>query len=145
MGTPKDAEATLEPWTADTSPTVVYEPNLPPLLLPVPSNWRKIPQRQYTPRAGDTSFLQSQRVTFSANGVPGFNMQCALDQVFVGLDGRDDPVLENANGPASCRLLVRRSDLHGRAETNNLVVFQFPGYPVNTRCNQVCIPMLCVT
>lgn len=87
------------------------------------------------------TFLQSQRIPFSVNGVPGFNMQRALDQVFVGLDKRDDPVLENANGPASCRLLVHRSELHGRHDTNALAGFQFPGYPMNTRSNQVGILM----
>jgi hypothetical protein len=35
-------------------------------------------------------------------------MQNALCQHFTGLAGRDDYVLEDANGPVSCRLLVRR-------------------------------------
>lgn len=70
-------------------------------------NWRKIPQEHYTPKTGDKAFLRQQGVTFSVNGVTGFNMKRALDRAFTGLDGRDDPVLENANGPVSCRLLVR--------------------------------------
>lgn len=110
MGNPKGGETTLGTWTDDSSPSIVYETdpaNVSSLPLPMPNKWREIPQRRYTSRTGDTSFLQLQAVTFSVNGVPGFNMQHALDQVFVGLDGRDDPVLEDANGPASCRLLVR--------------------------------------
>ena len=105
MSIPVDEGTTLGTRTVDvyeTDPSKV--PPLPPLLMPI--NWRKIPQPRYPSRTGDMAFLQSRRVTFSVNGVPGFNMQRALDQAFVGLDGRDDPVLENANGPASCRLLV---------------------------------------
>lgn len=56
----------------------------------------------------DRSFLLLEGFTFSVNRVAGFNMQLALDQNFVGLDDRDEPVLENANGPVSCRLLVCR-------------------------------------
>ena len=71
-------------------------------------SWRRIPQQLYTPRMRDRYFLQLQSIAFGINGVPGFNMRRALNQDFVGLDDRDDPVLENANGPVSCRLLVRR-------------------------------------
>lgn len=42
------------------------------------------------------------------NNVPGLNMKNAFGQIFTGLDGRDDFVLENAKGPVSCRLLVCR-------------------------------------
>jgi len=45
------------------------------------------------------------------NNIRGFRMRNALGKVFTGLDGRDDPVLENANGPVSCRLLVRSHSL----------------------------------
>lgn len=74
----------------------------------MPISWREIPQRQYTSKSGDRTFLQLKKVSFGVNGVPGINMKHALDRVFVGLDCRDDPVLEDANGPVSCRLLVRR-------------------------------------
>ncbi|KAF9784643.1 hypothetical protein BJ322DRAFT_857334 [Thelephora terrestris] len=116
-------ETTLGTWTDDSSPSVVSETdpaNVSSLPSPMPINWRKIPQRRYTSRTGDTSFLQSHVVTFSVKGVPGLNMQHALDQVFVGLGGRDEPVLENANGPASCRLL-------------------FPGYPINAKSSQIAV------
>ena len=53
------------------------------------------------------SFLQLQGVNFSAEGIPGFNMQRALDRDFTGLDGAGDPVLEDAKGPITCRLSVR--------------------------------------
>lgn len=99
-----------ESWTTDVPPTVVNEPYALPvsvLSLSVPMNWRQIPQRRYSPKVGNRSFSQLQAVAFSVNGVPGFNMQRAYNQVFSGLDGRDGPVLENANGPVSCRLLVR--------------------------------------
>jgi hypothetical protein len=107
MGTPQNTATILgKQWTGDVSPAAINLAKGSPLPLSIPINWRKIPQRRYATRTGDTSLLQSHVVPFSVNGVPGFNMKRAFDQVFVGLDGRDDPVLENANGPASCRLLV---------------------------------------
>jgi len=80
-----------------------------PLPLPeLPISWVKIPQRRYAQRGGGTrSLSRLGEAGFSVNGARGFNMQSALDQFFTGLDGRDDPVLENAGGPVSCRLLVR--------------------------------------
>ena len=74
----------------------------------VSDNWRRIPQTTYTQRKGDRSFLQPQEISFSVNNIRGFNIGDALGKLFTGLDGRDEPVLEDANGPAvSCRLLVR--------------------------------------
>jgi len=66
-----------------------------------------IPQERYIHRAGDGRFLQSDDIIFSVGNAPGFNMNDALFERFTGLDGRDDPVLENAGGPVTCRLLVR--------------------------------------
>lgn len=122
MGTPEGGENTPRSWTASITPTVLYGtdevtgPPLPPL---APICWRRIPQQQYTPRMRDRSFLQLQRIAFSIDGVPGFSIQRALDQVFVGLDGRDDPVLENASGPVSCRLLVRQWHVQPSPKTLN--------------------------
>jgi hypothetical protein len=99
--------------TADAVRNVVYEANVatvPSPPLPVHIHWRKIPQERYIPKMGDKSFLRLQGVTFSVNETLGFNMKRALDQNFRGLDGRDRPVLEDANGPVSCRLLVRRQN-----------------------------------
>lgn len=73
----------------------------------MPINWFEIPQQKYTTQVGNRSFLQPQAVTFSVDGVPGFNMQRALGRAFAGLEGSDSPVLENATGPVLCRLLVR--------------------------------------
>ena len=56
---------------------------------------------------GDRSFYQLGEITFSVNKAHGINMRDAFGRIFTGLDGRDEPVLENANGPVSCRLLVR--------------------------------------
>ncbi|KAF9784645.1 hypothetical protein BJ322DRAFT_1109355 [Thelephora terrestris] len=109
--------------TADAVRTVVYEANVAPVSsppLPVHLHWRKIPQERYIPKMGDKSFLRLQGVTFSVNGTLGFNMKRALDQNFRGLDGRDRPVLEDANGPVSCRLL-------------------FSGYPADTQHNQIAV------
>ena len=40
------------------------------------------------------------------NGRLGINIGAALRKEFTGLDGRDDPVLHEAAGAISCRLLV---------------------------------------
>ncbi|KAF9784640.1 hypothetical protein BJ322DRAFT_1021354 [Thelephora terrestris] len=121
MGAPQNTATILgKQWTRDVSPAAINLAKASPLPFSISINLCKIPQRRYASRTGDTSFLQSHVVTFSVNGVPGFNMQHALDQVFVGLDGRDEPVLENANGPASCRLL-------------------FPGYPINAKSSQIAV------
>jgi len=89
---------------------VVPEPGVaeifPPSQQDFPTNWLKIPQRRYTPR-GDGLPPRSGEITFSVNNARGFNMHDAFRQHFTGLDGRDDSVLEDANGPVSCRLLVR--------------------------------------
>jgi hypothetical protein len=67
----------------------------------------EIPQERYTQRSMDKSWLRREKITFSVGNTPGFNMHAAFVQSYTGLDGRDDPVLEDANGPVSCRILVR--------------------------------------
>ena len=67
----------------------------------------RIPQKRYTQRNGNKSCLRLEEISFSIGNTPGINLRAALAQVFTGLDGRDDPVLEDANGPVSCRILVR--------------------------------------
>lgn len=107
---PEDRETTPGSSTTDFSPSTVNGPHAllaSALLLSIPISWWKIPQQIYVPKVGKRSFPRSLVVTFSVHGVPGFNLKCALDRTFAGLDGRDNPVLENAKGPVSCRLLVR--------------------------------------
>jgi len=48
----------------------------------------------------------SDPIPFSVNGRPGINVGDALRKEFTGLDGQDDPVLDEAAGAISCRLLV---------------------------------------
>jgi len=118
---PEVEEVTPGSRITGLSPTIVNEIDAPPaspLLLKVPISRCMIPQLKYALTKGKRSFRQLQAVTFSVGGVPGFNMQCALKRTFKGLDGRDDSVLEKANGPVSCRLL-------------------FPGYPMNDKSGQI--------
>ena len=102
----------MESQPADGAPVVIpkFRPaSVSSLPLPAPPiGWFKVPQKRYTQRNGVRPFAQLGEITFSTNKVPGFSMANALGRVFTGLDGRDDPVLENANGPVSCRLLVSR-------------------------------------
>ena len=51
-------------------------------------------------------FEMSEPIPFSVNGRPGINMGDALRKKFTGLDGWDDPVLQEAASAISCRLLV---------------------------------------
>ena len=106
-------------------------------------NWREIPQRKYSPKVGNKPPSQLKAVTFSVKGVPGFNLQRALNRIFTGLDGRDNPVLENANGPVSCRLLVCLSGFYEEKQLAEVLfaVCQFPGYPNNPQSSQVGIAM----
>jgi hypothetical protein len=63
-----------------------------------------VPQKDY--RSKQWSSKRLNPVSFSVNGRPGVNMGDALRKTFVGLDGQDDPVLTDATGAISCRLLV---------------------------------------
>jgi len=72
----------------------------------IPMNWIQIPQRRHDNGRQQRGFKPSDPISFSINGRRGINLGDALSQKFEGLDGRDDPVLEGASGPISCRLLV---------------------------------------
>ena len=74
-----------------------------------PLNWHKIPQTFYNHGQKQWDFERSESISFSVNGHPGVNMGDALHGRFTGLDGRDDLVLQDANGAISCRLSVRSS------------------------------------
>lgn len=114
--------------------------------------WFKIPQERYTQRRGERYISQQEDIGFSVNGARGFNMESALAQRFRGLDGRDDTVLKDANGPVSCRLLVGRLTDLALTMNARLSSFghQFPGYQVNraaqvriSRVSPFVYPLIC--
>jgi len=74
-----------------------------------PANWFKIPQRSYDHGRKQWSFKPLEPISFSTNGRPGVNLGNALRKIYTGLDGQDDPMLQNAAGVISCRLLVSLS------------------------------------
>jgi hypothetical protein len=78
-----------------------------PLAITFPSNRTMVPQRRYDHGKKQWDFNQLESISFSVDGRPGINMGDALQKTFTGLDGRDDPVLTDAAGAISCRLLVR--------------------------------------
>jgi len=84
-----------------TQPT----PSLPSTAA-FPANWFKIPQRIYDHGHKQWSFKPLEPIPFSTNGRPGANLGNALRKIYTGLDGQDDPMLQNAAGVISCRLLV---------------------------------------
>ena len=78
-----------------------------PSLSPVttfPPNWIRVPQRNY--RSKQWNFKRLNPISFSVDGRPGVNMGEALRKACADLDGWDDPVLMDAAGAISCRLLV---------------------------------------
>ena len=94
---------------------VVYSAStsLPPLVPQAatfpPPNWYRIPQKPYGHGQKQWNFIPSGYISFEVNGRPGMNMGDALRKRFMGLDGRDDLVLQDANRAVSCRLSVRLS------------------------------------
>jgi hypothetical protein len=72
-----------------------------------PFNWKLIPQNSYDHGKKQWDFRPSESVPFSTNGFPGMNMGDAFRKKFTDLDGRDDPVLQDASNVISYRLLVR--------------------------------------
>jgi hypothetical protein len=94
---------------------VIYSAStLPPISSPQavtfpPPNWHMIPQKPYGRRQNHRNFVPLESIYFSVNGHPGMNMGDAFRKMFTGLDGRDDPVLQDASKVISCRLLVRVS------------------------------------
>ena len=77
-----------------------------PSVTPLQSNWIKVPQRDYDRGRKRWNFERLAPIVFNVNGSPGINLGDALRKTFTGLDGRDDPVLQEAAGAISCRLLV---------------------------------------
>jgi len=71
-----------------------------------PPNWIKVPQGSYSHGRRQWNFERSEPIYFSMCGWPGINMGDALRKEFVGLNGKDDPVLQGSAGAISCRFLV---------------------------------------
>jgi len=72
-----------------------------------PPDWYRIPQKVYDPKRWQRDFRELERIHFVVDGYQGVNVRDALDQVFTGFDGRDDPVLQDADDFISIRLSVR--------------------------------------
>ena len=73
--------------------------------LPPPS-WYRVPQNPYEYGQRQSTFTPSKRIFFSINGHPGVNVGDALRKKLTGVDGRDDPVLQDASSVISCWLWV---------------------------------------
>lgn len=77
-----------------------------PSVTALPPLWIKVPQRIYDQGKKQWDFKASEPISFSVDGLPGINMRDALRKTCTGLDGLDDPVLQETAGAISCRLLV---------------------------------------
>ena len=111
---PPPTTASADDWTRLWIAYSVLTSLLPPIPPPqvttlLPYNWCKIPQKIYGHGRRQRYFTPSEFISFGVNGRPGVNMGDALQERFTGLDGRDDPVLQDASSAISCRLLVRLS------------------------------------
>lgn len=103
----------------------------PPHIATLPHNWIKVPQRDYDHGRRQLNFEKSEPISFIVNSRPGINMGDALRKTFTGLDGRDDPVLQEAAGAISCRLLVclLSSTTGQSARPLELILSQVPRVP----------------
>jgi len=91
------------------SAPISLPPPVPQAATFPPPNWHRIPQRAYDNGQKRWNFTPQEFISFGVNGSPGMNMGDALRKRFMGLDGRDDLVLQGANRAISCRLSVRLS------------------------------------
>lgn len=107
-----------------------------PFVATFPLNWIEVPQRNYGHGLKQRCFQQLDTVSFSVGDRQGINMGDALRKVFVGLNGRDDPVLQDTARAISCRFLVGSSGFHEVSGADS-VHPQFPGYPGNGGSCQV--------
>ena len=85
-----------------SSSSSFYEYRSHPHLKP----WFNVPQRVYKYGDKQRNFKKADPIPFSVDGLPGINMGNALRKKFKGLDGRDNPMFQNAAGAISCRFLV---------------------------------------
>jgi serine/threonine protein kinase len=119
--TPPSPQVVPSPSTADSSTWNPFDITLDPTtdggevglplsvaipVTPFPPNWIRVPQRSYDHGRKRWGSERLESIPFSAGGRPGINIGDALRMRFMGLDGRDDPVLQDASGVISCRLLV---------------------------------------
>ena len=97
------------PWTIYSAPVPLWLPTPAPSQKTTgcPFNWRKIPQTVYGWGKKQSGYQPSEPILFHVDGRPGVNMGDALRNVFTGLDGRDDPIFQDAGKSFSCRLMVR--------------------------------------
>lgn len=95
----------VPPPSSSVSPLVLSPP--PPTFYP--PKWYEIPQRPYKYGMKQWSYTPSESILFQVDGFPGFNMGDAFRNNFVGLQGRDDLVMQNAKTAFCCRFLVRLS------------------------------------
>jgi len=102
-----------------------------------PFNWIKVPQRDYDHGRKQWSFKRLEPVSFSVGGRSGINLGDALRKEFEGLEGWDDPVLQDASGAISCRFLVGSSPGCDKISRVDSIHPQFPGYPTNGCSYQV--------
>jgi len=109
----------------------------PPSATGFPLNWIKVPQKSYDHGRKQSNFKRLKPVSFGVGGRPGVNLGNALRKEFVGLDGRDEPVLQDAAGAISCRLLVGSSSIYHKIAGVDSIRPQFPGYPGNSGSCQV--------
>ena len=93
------------PLRTSPSNTTQQIPSLP-LAMTFPANWVMVPQGEYVQGRNQWSFKRREPVYFSECGHPGVNMGAALRETLENLDGRDDPMLQEASGAVSCRFLV---------------------------------------
>ena len=100
------AESWFTGLTQSSSGSLIQPTPPSPLVTNLPSNWIKVPQKSYDHGRKQWNFRRSEPISFHVNGRPGINMGDALRKVFAGLDGRDDPALQDPPGTISCRLLV---------------------------------------
>jgi hypothetical protein len=81
-------------------------PSSPPATA-FPLNCIRVPQRNYDHGRKQRNFKRLEPIYFSVGGRLGVNMSDAFRKIFTSLDGCNDPVLTDAAGAISCRLLVR--------------------------------------
>jgi len=72
-----------------------------------PPDWYRIPQKLYDRKQRQRDFREPERIHFVVDSYQGVNVRDALDEVFTGFDGRDDPVLQDAGDVISIWLSVR--------------------------------------
>jgi len=103
----RQVTAPVDSWTslcAVCSASTSQPPPLPPPQVAVspPPSWRRISQKAYNRGEKQWDYTPSGFVSLGVNGQGEYlNIRDALRKRFTGLDGRDDPVLQDANNVIS--------------------------------------------